>query len=167
MAVHPFNHNLMAIGWRQFANASSNFREAGFGCTNGGPTWTANKIPGGHVPQRPGAGGRQQGDFFYNSLGSSLTQRVLARSTPVDLECQPVYGTAVTSSGWRSIAIDNFYQAWSIASNPFAPNTFNKSPTTTAPASPSQLDSRRAVWGTLDVRSTTRSTRRVGHHRVS
>ena len=41
MMVDPNNPNHIAIGWRQFDNVASNFRQAGWAySTNGGATWT-------------------------------------------------------------------------------------------------------------------------------
>src|ERR1041385_6325109 len=41
ITVNPLNANDISIGWRQFDNVASNFRQAGWGYTsNGGTTWT-------------------------------------------------------------------------------------------------------------------------------
>ena len=41
IAVNPTNPNKMVIGWRQFDNVNSNFRQAGYGfSSNGGQNWT-------------------------------------------------------------------------------------------------------------------------------
>src|SRR5207249_5971757 len=41
ISVDPTDGNKMAIGWRQFDNVTSNFRQAGWGyTTDGGITWT-------------------------------------------------------------------------------------------------------------------------------
>src|SRR5215467_10893411 len=41
ISVDPTNLSRMAIGWRQFDNVTSNFRQAGYGfTTDGGLTWT-------------------------------------------------------------------------------------------------------------------------------
>ena len=37
--VDPNNHNRIAIGWRQFDNISSNFRQGGYGYTTNGGSW--------------------------------------------------------------------------------------------------------------------------------
>lgn len=153
LVVNPFNHNIMAIGWRQFANVASNFREAGYGyTTNGGLTWTASKFNAGTFRSDPVLGVDGGGDFFYNSLVQSLTSSVWASTNG-----GATWGPNPTFSyggdkQWMAIdpALDNFYQAWSIASNPYAPNTFNKSIDDNASwKSPSQIP-RAPIWGTLD-----------------
>ncbi len=41
IAVDPTNPNKMVIGWRQFDNVQSNYRQAGYGyTTDGGQSWT-------------------------------------------------------------------------------------------------------------------------------
>ena len=41
ISVDPTNANKMAIGWRQFNNVNSNFRQGGWGyTTDAGITWT-------------------------------------------------------------------------------------------------------------------------------
>src|SRR5205809_2927313 len=41
ICLDPTNPNRMAVGWRQFNNVGSNFRQAGVGfTTDGGVTWT-------------------------------------------------------------------------------------------------------------------------------
>src|SRR6185436_5955340 len=87
-------HNLMAIGWRQFANANSNFREAGYGFTiNGGLTWTANKFQAGTFRSDPVLAVDSNGDFFYNSPGSSLIVNVFSSiNAGATWSANPVYG---------------------------------------------------------------------------
>jgi hypothetical protein len=154
IAVHPFNHNLMCIGWRQFANVASNFREAGFGyTTNGGLSWTASKLQAGTFRSDPVLSVDSGGDFFYNSLVQTLTTNVFTSTNAgATWAANPVYSYGGDKQ-WMTIdrSIDNFYQAWSIASNPFAPNTFNKSPNGGASWDiPSSIPNS-PIWGTLDV----------------
>lgn len=154
IAVSPFNHNIMCIGWRQFANISSNFREAGFGyTTNGGLTWTASKIQAGTFRSDPVLAVDSGGDFFYNSLVQTLTTNVFfSTNGGATWGPNPIYAYGGDKQ-WMTVdrSIDNFYQAWSIASNPFAPNTFNKSPNDNATwNTPSSIPDA-PIWGTLDV----------------
>ncbi len=71
IAVDPNNPDRMAIGWRQFDNVSSNFRQAGFGyTTDGGMHWT---FPGvviqpGIFRSDPVLASDSDGRFYYNSL---------------------------------------------------------------------------------------------------
>jgi hypothetical protein len=73
ISVDPTNLSKMAIGWRQFDDVTSNFRQAGYGyTTDGGLTWT---FPGvlqpGFFRSDPVTGSDETGTFFYLSLRSS------------------------------------------------------------------------------------------------
>ncbi len=73
ISVDPTNLSRMAIGWRQFDDVTSNFRQAGFGyTTDGGLTWT---FPGvlqpGFFRSDPVTASDETGTFFYLSLRSS------------------------------------------------------------------------------------------------
>ncbi|HKQ59429.1 MAG TPA: hypothetical protein VJY35_16315 [Candidatus Eisenbacteria bacterium] len=159
IAVHPFDHNLMAIGWRQFDTVSSNFRQAGFGyTTNAGLSWTAGKINPGVFRSDPVLAVDAEGDFFYNSLMGNLTSQVFPSTN-----AGQTWGASVSAFGgdkqWMTVdrtgGVGNnfFYQAWSTASNPTPPNTFNRSINDGASwQSPVSIPSS-PVWGTLDVAS--------------
>ena len=72
ISVDPTNNTRMAIGWRQFDDVTSNFRQAGWGyTTDGGLTWT---FPGvlqpGFFRSDPVTGSDETGNFFYLSLRS-------------------------------------------------------------------------------------------------
>jgi hypothetical protein len=73
ITVDPTNTSRMAIGWRQFDDVTSNFRQAGYGyTTDGGLTWT---FPGvlqpGFFRSDPVTGSDETGTFYYLSLRSS------------------------------------------------------------------------------------------------
>ena len=70
IAIDPNNANKIAIGWRQFDNISSNFRQAGYAYTlNGGNTWTfPGVIEPGIFRSDPVLGADADGNFYYNSL---------------------------------------------------------------------------------------------------
>jgi hypothetical protein len=70
ITVDPTNLSRMAIGWRQFDDVMSNFRQAAWGYTSdGGLTWT---FPGvleqGVFRSDPVTGSDETGNFFYLSL---------------------------------------------------------------------------------------------------
>jgi len=78
IAVDPSAPNRMVIGWRQFDNIGSNFRQAGWGySTDGGRTWTfPGVIEPGVFRSDPVLDFDAYGNFYYNSLkvvGSSYT----------------------------------------------------------------------------------------------
>ena len=70
MTIDPTNPQHILIGWRQFDNVSSNFRQAGYAySTDGGQTWT---FPGVINPlvfrSDPVLDCDSSGNFYYNSL---------------------------------------------------------------------------------------------------
>ena len=73
IAVDPNDPNRMAIGWRQFDNIASDFRQAGYGYTDdGGRTWTfPGAIEPGVFRSDPVLCADTEGDFYYNSLTAS------------------------------------------------------------------------------------------------
>lgn len=70
IAIDATNPNRMIIGWRQFDNVSSNFRQAGIGYTDdGGETWTfPQSIDEGVFRSDPVLDSDANGNIFYNSL---------------------------------------------------------------------------------------------------
>src|SRR4051794_38299729 len=78
ISVDPTNGNKMAIGWRQFNNVTSNFRQGGWGyTTDGGVHWT---FPGvlkpGVFRSDPVTSSDEAGTFFYLSLLGSLCENM-------------------------------------------------------------------------------------------
>ena len=70
IAVDPTNPDRIVIGWRQFDNVSSNFRQAGYAYSNdGGRTWTfPGVIEPGVFRSDPVIAADSSGKFYYNSL---------------------------------------------------------------------------------------------------
>jgi len=70
IAVDPTDENKMVIGWRQFDNVSSNFRQAGWSYTSDeGQTWTfPGVIEPGIFRSDPVLDYDTSGNFYYNSL---------------------------------------------------------------------------------------------------
>lgn len=70
IAVNPENENEIVIGWRQFDNVFSNFRQAGWSyTTDGGAMWTfPGKIEAGIFRSDPVLDYDSAGNFYYNSL---------------------------------------------------------------------------------------------------
>jgi hypothetical protein len=73
IAVNPLDRNKIAIGWRQFDNVTSNFRQAGWGySTDGGKNWTfPGVIEPGIFRSDPVLDFDAEGNFYYNSLTNS------------------------------------------------------------------------------------------------
>ncbi len=74
--------NKMVIGWRQFNNVTSNFRQGGWGyTTDGGVHWTFPGVLENNVFRSdPVLGSDETGTFFYLSLLGSLCENMY-RST--------------------------------------------------------------------------------------
>jgi len=70
IAVNPWHPEVIAIGWRQFDNVTSNFRQAGWGyTTDAGQTWTfPGVIDPGVFRSDPVLDVDASGNFYYNSL---------------------------------------------------------------------------------------------------
>ena len=70
ISVDPTNTSKMAIGWRQFNNVASNFRQGGWGyTTDGGVTWTFPGVLQDNVFRSdPVTNSDEAGTFFYLSL---------------------------------------------------------------------------------------------------
>ncbi len=70
LAIDPTNPNRMFIGWRQFSDVMSNFRQAGYGYTlDGGNTWTfPGMIDAGVFRSDPVLDADINGNIYYNSL---------------------------------------------------------------------------------------------------
>ncbi|MCX6282541.1 MAG: hypothetical protein NTU51_11330 [Bacteroidetes bacterium] len=70
MTINHKNPQHILIGWRQFDNVNSNFRQAGYGyTTDGGQTWTfPGVINQGIFRSDPVLDCDSSGNFYYNSL---------------------------------------------------------------------------------------------------
>src|SRR6476660_1484694 len=82
ISVEPTNLNKMAIGWRQFNNVTSNFRQGGWGyTTDAGIHWTFPGVLENNVFRSdPVTNSDETGAFFYLSLLGSLCENMY-RST--------------------------------------------------------------------------------------
>ncbi|MBI1795689.1 MAG: hypothetical protein HYR74_01420 [Candidatus Eisenbacteria bacterium] len=159
IAVDPTNPNRMVIGWRQFDTISSNFRQAGYGyTTDGGVTWTAGKINPGVFRSDPVLDFDAEGRVYYNSLMGNFTAQVYPSS-----DGGATWGANVAAFGgdkqWMTIdrtasaGHDQFYEAWSTASNPTPPNTFSRSINDGVSWQSPIAIPNSPIWGTLDVAS--------------
>jgi Secretion system C-terminal sorting domain len=74
IAIDPTDPNKMVIGWRQFDNVFSNFRQAGYGYSaDAGQTWTfPGTIETGIFRSDPVLGSDSNGYVYYNSLTSNF-----------------------------------------------------------------------------------------------
>jgi len=160
ICVDPTNGNKMSIGWRQFDNVSSNFRQAGFAhTTNGGTTWiSAGVLQHNVFRSDPVLNSDSAGHFFYLSLlqnffddlwrslngGQSWTN--IAPADGGDKQWFVIDNTNSPGHGFH-------YQSWSTDGNNYGGRQFSRSINggltwmnpINIPNSP--------AWGTLDVDS--------------
>jgi hypothetical protein len=79
IAVSPVNPNQIVIGWRQFDNISSNFRQAGYSYSaDAGQTWTFRYIQQGIYRSDPVLDNNKDGKFYFNSLGNGFNCRTFS-----------------------------------------------------------------------------------------
>jgi len=81
IAINPNNPDIMVIGWRQFDNISSDFRQAGYAyTTDGGHNWTFPRvIEPGVFRSDPVLGFDENGKFYYNSLTADQYNNFLCK----------------------------------------------------------------------------------------
>ena len=169
IAVDPTNPSRMAIGWRQFDDVTSNFRQAGYGyTTDGGLIWT---FPGvlqpGFFRSDPVTGSDETGTFFYLSLRSTWPQQTfycddMWRSTDGGAAWTLISGKQGAIGGDKQwFTIDNTrssgrgfqYQCWSTDGNNYGGRQFTRSTDGGLTwMNPINLPNSPA-WGTLDVDS--------------
>lgn len=138
IAVNPLNENEIVIGWRQFDNVISNFRQAGWAYSaDGGQTWTfPGSIRPGAFQSDPVLDYDNSGNFYYNGLNST---------SAVDWPCY-IYKSTNAGQSWSNgvyigggdkqyMTIDrtggigegNIYSAWSSNTSECEPGFFTRS----------------------------------------
>jgi hypothetical protein len=161
IAVDPVNPDKMVIGWRQFDDVNSNFRQAGYGySSNGGLTWT---FPGVITPlvfrSDPVLDFDAEGQFFYNSLTSDAgiyTCRVF-KSTNGGATWD--LGTEAHGGDKQWMTIDrtsgpgsgNIYSAWNSSYSSCQPGFFTRSADAGASYEDCVEIDGNPFWGTMAV----------------
>lgn len=137
IAVDPTNPDKMVIGWRQFDNVNSNFRQAGYGyTTNGGQSWTfPGVITPGTFRSDPVLDFDTAGNFYYNSLtssGSNYTCKVFksinggaAWDAGVNAKGGDKQWMAIDRSG--GVGTGNIYSSWTSNYSSCQPGFFTRS----------------------------------------
>jgi len=160
ISVDPTNGNKLSIGWRQFDNVLSNFRQAGFGySTNGGKNWISPGVLQSNVFRSdPVLNSDGAGRFFYlsllqdffcdlwRSLNGGASWANIAPATGGDKQWFTIDKTNSSGRGFQ-------YQCWSTEGNNYNGRQFSRSTNGgvtwmgpfNIPNSP--------AWGTLDVDS--------------
>jgi hypothetical protein len=157
ITVDPTAPNRMAIGWRQFDNVGSDFRQAGYGFSrDGGRTWTfPGVIEPGIFRSDPVLDTDADGLFHFMSLKLNLdlfssSDGGTTWGAPVDAFGGDKEWMAVDRTGGTGRG--NVYSSWQLAS-PFSPNQFTRSIDGGASfEAPIALPSR-PFFGTLSVAS--------------
>jgi hypothetical protein len=161
ICVDPTNGNKMSIGWRQFDNKTSNFRQAGFAYTNNrGRTWISPGVLERNVFRTdPVLTSDNSGHFFYlsllqnffddlwRSLNGGQSWMNIAPADGGDKQWFTIDNTNSSGHGFQ-------YQYWSTDGNNYGGRQFSRSinggltwmDPINIPNSP--------AWGTLDVNST-------------
>jgi len=134
IAINLLNPNNMVIGWRQFDDVNSNFRQAGWAyTTDAGQTWTfPGKIDAGVFHSDPVLDYDTAGNFYYNSLDQNFNCRIYK-----SIDGGAIWDTGVDAKGgdkqWmtidrtRGIGSGNFYACWNSAYTTCPPGFFTRS----------------------------------------
>jgi len=134
IALNPLNENYIVIGWRQFDNVSSNFRQAGWSyTTDAGASWTfPGKIEAGVFRSDPVLDYDASGNFYYNSLTNTFDCKVF-KSTDGGAS----WNTGVNAWGgdkqWMTIdrttgvGSGNIYSIWTSTYSTCLPGYFTRS----------------------------------------
>jgi hypothetical protein len=145
IAVNPLNPQQIVIGWRQFDNIASDFRQAGLAWSDdGGQTWhNAGPLEPGVFRSDPVLAADADGTFFYQSLSVRSAGGPGIEDDDFSVEQwrsvdggQTWFDKTDAVGGDKSwYAIDtgsdenrgNLYAAWNLAGNNHYPNSFNYS----------------------------------------
>ncbi len=160
IAVNPVNRNKMAIGWRQFDNVASNFRQAGWGYTlDAGATWTfPGVIEPGIFRSDPVLDYDASGNFYYNSLTNDPDYFCkVFRSTDGGAAWDS--GTDAKGGDKQWMVIDrtagigrgNIYSFWSYYFSTCAPGFSTRSTNDNASYEDCFLVDGKPYWGTMAV----------------
>jgi hypothetical protein len=137
IAVDPTNPNNIVIGWRQFDNVLSNFRQAGWSYTSdAGQTWTfPGVIDPGIFRSDPVLDYDTAGNFYYNSLtsdGSNYTCKVF-KSTNGGVLWDAGADAHGGDKQWMTIdrtngaGSGNIYSSWTSSYSSCLPGFFTRS----------------------------------------
>ncbi len=138
IAVNPLNENEIVIGWRQFDNVNSNFRQAGWAYSaDGGQKWIfRGAINPGEFQSDPVLDYDNAGTFYYNSLASTSavdwpcymyksTNGGISWSDGVYIGGGDKQWMTIDRSG--GIGEGNIYSSWSSDLSDCAPGFFTRS----------------------------------------
>jgi len=158
LCVDPNNPNRMAIGWRQFNNVSSNFRQGGWGFTSdGGVHWSfPGVLQNNTFRSDPVLNSDSAGNFYYLSLLQDFFDDIwrsvnggqnfndLGPATGGDKQWFVIDNTNSPGRGFQ-------YQCWSTAGNNYNGRQFSRSTDGGATWRNPVGIPQTPIWGTLDV----------------
>lgn len=137
MTIDPKNPQNMVIGWRQFDNVLSNFRQAGYGySTDGGQNWIfPGVINPGLFRSDPVLDCDSSGNFYYNSLTSNTLGYFCKVFKSSDGGAAWNAGTEAHGGDKQWMAIDrtggagkgNIYEDWNAVFSSCQPGAFTRS----------------------------------------
>ena len=137
LAIDQLDPSKMVIGWRQFDNINSDFRQAGYGyTTDSGQTWTfPGKINAGVFRSDPVLGSDSSGILYYNSLtfdGSNYLCKVFRSQdggetwdSGIDAHGGDKQWMTIDKSG--GIGLGNIYSSWTSYYSSCQPGFFTRS----------------------------------------
>ncbi len=165
LSISPINPNNIVIGWRQFDNIASNFRQAGFSySSDGGITWAAGDvIEPGIFHSDPVLDCDSAGNFYYNSLG---------HDTILGNYLCYVFKSTNNGASWDSgtfanggdkqwmvidksgLGINNIYSFWTTSYSSCSGNNFTRSTNGGLNYEPCSFVPGDFMWGTMDIDDT-------------
>ncbi len=161
IAVNPLDPNKIVIGWRQFDNVSSNFRQAGWSYTSdGGQTWTfPGVINPGIFRSDPVLDFDTAGNFYYNSLtfdGVNYTCKVFKSTNggalwDVGADAHGGDKQWMTIDRTNGAGSGNIYSSWNSSFSSCLPGFFTRSTDEGSSFENCIQVSGNPYWGTMAV----------------
>jgi len=158
IAIDPTNPNRIVIGWRQFDNINSNFRQAGYAySTDGGFNWTfPGPINPGIFRSDPVLDFDVDGNFYYNSLTGDFSCDVFKIE---DGGVEWDNGTYAYGGDKQWMRIDktdgigagNNYSFWNVSYSDCYPGSFTRSTDQSTTYESCVTVAGNPRWGTLAV----------------
>ena len=162
IAINPSDENKIVIGWRQFDNVMSNFRQAGWSYTlDAGQTWTfPGEIEQGIFRSDPVLDFDTIGNFYYNSLTvDSFGKYVCKVFKSTNSAAAWSSGTDAGGGDKQWMAIDrtpgvgsgNIYSTWTSFYSSCLPGFFTRSTDEGNSFENCTLVNDSSLWGTMAV----------------